>query len=220
MASPADRKEPGVVGVFIGALLSVTLGALLAGVHLASQPVEVVKEMPKEPNPDARYFVPGASGKTAGKSWQIKRDSLASGGAGAVTFTEAELNAWAEGTFEPVKVDDAKKNTTVMILAGAPNFRIAGTTLHVGLVNTVNFFGTEAPLILQAQGGFEKAGSGWRFAASEATLGALPLHKVPALLPLLAARFGGSSLPAEVDKVMSTATELAVKDGSLVVTLP
>jgi hypothetical protein len=220
MASLADRKDPGVVGVFFGAALSVALGALLAGVHLASQPVEVVKDVPKEPKADALYFVQGASGKTAGKSWQVKRDSLAEGGAGEVAFTEAELNAWSEGTFETAKVDDAKKSGTVMILAGVPNFRIADSTLQVGLVNTVNFFGTEAPLVFQVKGGFEKAGSGWRFAASEASLGALPLHKVPALLPLIAARFGASALPAEVDKVLSSASGLAVKDGSLVVTLP
>jgi hypothetical protein len=192
----------------------------LAGVHLASQPVEVVKAMPKEPKPDARYYVQGTSSKTAGKSWQIKRDSLAGGAGGPVMFTEAELNAWAESTFEPVKVDDAKKSTTVMILAGVPNFRIEDSTLNVGLVNTVYFFGSEAPLVLQARGGFERAGSGWRFVASEASLGALPLHRIPVLLPLLAARFGASALPPEVDKVLGGATELAVRDGALIVALP
>lgn len=220
MASPADRKAPGVIGVFFGALLSIVLGALLAAVHLASQPVEVVKTMPKEPKEDVLYFVQGTPGSGAGKSWQFKRESLASGAAGEVTFTEAELNAWSEATFEPVKMEEAEKSSTVMIIAGTPNFRIDGPMLHLGLVNTVNVFGAESPLVLQAKGGFEKTGSGWRFEPAEALLGALPLHRVPALLPLVAARFGGGNPPAEVEKVLTSASELAVRDGALVVGMP
>lgn len=220
MASPADRKAPGVIGVFFGALLSIVLGALLAAVHLASQPVEVVKTMPKEPKADLLYFVQGTPGSGAGKSWEFKRESLASGTTGAVTFTEAELNAWSEATFEPVKLEESEKSSTVMIVVGTPNFRIDGDVLHVGLVNTLNVFGAESPLVLQAKGGFEKAASGWRFQASEALLGALPLHKVPVLLPLVAARFGGSNRPAEVEKVLTSASELAIRDGALVVGMP
>lgn len=218
MASPADRKAPGVIGVFFSAVLSLVLGALFAVVHLASQPVEVVKTLPKEPKEGAIYFVQGAAG--AGQSWQIKRESLAEGVAGEVALTEAELNAWSNATFEQVKVDEAEKSSTVMILAGTPNFRIDGSTLHLGLVNTLNFFGSESSLVLQAKGGFEKSGSGWRFEASEALLGALPLHKVPALLPLVANRFGAANAPSEVEKVLASASELTVADGSLVIKMP
>jgi hypothetical protein len=220
MASPADRKDPGVISVFIGAVLSIVLGALLGGLHLASQPVEVMKTAPKEAPPaDKLYYVMGAAGSTAAKTWQTKRDMLA-GGSGSVALSEAELNAWSESTREPAKIADDQKGQTVMILGGVPNFRIEGTTLHVGLVNTVNFFGSEAPLVLQAKGGFERSGSGWRFVASEAKLGAFPLHRVPALLSTLADRFGASQLPPVVDTVLSNARDIAVRDGSLVIALP
>ena len=63
MASSADRKDPGVISVFIGAVLSIVLGALLGGLHLASQPVEVMKTAPKEAPPaDKLYYVMGAAG--------------------------------------------------------------------------------------------------------------------------------------------------------------
>lgn len=220
MASSTDRKSPGVFGVFLGAVLSVTLGGLLAGLHLASQPVEVMKTAPKEaPPPDKLYYVLGAPGSTAGKGWETKQETLSSGAPGELSFTEAELNAWSESTFEPAKIDDDKKNATVMILAGAPNFRIEGSNLHVGLVNTLSFFGTETPLVLQARGGFEKGSAGWHFVPSEARLGALPLHKVPVLLAVLADRFGAAQPPAMVEKVLHEAREITVRDGALVIAL-
>ena len=80
----SERKPPGVFSVFLGAVLSITLGGLLGGIHLASQPVEVMKTAPKEAPPaDKLYYVMGAAGSTAGKSWETKRDVLASGAAGA-----------------------------------------------------------------------------------------------------------------------------------------
>lgn len=220
MAYSSDHRPPGVIGVFIGAVLGVTLGGLLAGIHLASQPVEVMKTAPKETPPAEKlYYVLGAPGSTAGKTWESKQDALNAGAPGGVSFTEAELNAWSEETFEPVKLEDDEKNSTFMILVGAPNFRIEGSTLHLGLVNTVNFFGAETPLVLQARGGFEKGGSGWRYAAKEVRLGALPLHKIPVLLSVLSDRFGAARPPAVVEKVLRDAREVAVRDGTLVIAL-
>jgi len=218
MAS-SERKAPGVISVFIGAVLSISLGALLAGLHLASQPVEVMKSAPKETPPaDKLYYVLGASG-AAGKSWQMKRDLLAATGSGSVTLNEAELNGWSAATFEQVKLSDEEKRSTLAILAGAPNFRIEGSSFHLGLVNTVNFFGTEAPLVVQAQGAFERSGQGWRFVAHEAKLGALPLHKLPALLPVLADRLGAAQPPQVVEKILREANDIAVRDGALVISL-
>lgn len=220
MASSSDRKAPGVISVFIGAVLSITLGGLLAGLHLASQPVEVMKTAPKEAPPaDKLYYVLGAPGSTAGKSWEAKHDLLSEARSGSVTVTEAELNAWSESTFKQVKLSDAEKGSAFAILAGSPNFRIDGASLHVGLVNTAVFFGSEAPLVLQAQGNFARSGSSWRFVPSEARIGALPLHKIPALLSVLADRFGAAQPPAVVEKVLRDANDIAVRDGALVISL-
>ena len=220
MASPSDRKAPGVISVFIGAVLSVVLGSLLAFVHLASQPVEVMKTAPKEKPPaDKLYYVLGAPGGGAGKSWEMKSELLGAAGTGSVTLTEAELNAWSESTLEPKKLSEEEKSSAMAILGGVPNFRIEGSSLHIGLVNTAIFFGMEAPLVMHAQGGFARSGNGWRFVPTEARLGALPLHKVPALLSVIADRFGASQPPAVVEKIPRDANDISIRDGSLVISL-
>jgi hypothetical protein len=214
----AERNAPGMVGVFFSAALSFVLGALLALFHLAAQPVEVLRTAPKEaPPPGTNQMILGTPGSTAGKAWERKRSAL---DGGVVSFTEAELNAWSEATFEPAKIEEDKKASTVVILAGVPNFRIDGSKLHVGLVNTLYFFGSEAPVVLHGRGEFVKGGSGWRFEPDQAYLGGLPLHRLPALVPLVASRFGAGQVPAEADKVMRQATEIALRDGALVITMP
>lgn len=204
--------------VVFGAFLSVVLGALLALFHMASRPVEVLKTAPKEASPaGARQVVLGAPGSTAGKAWERKRETLEGG---VVAFTEAELNAWSEATFETAKLEENQKGTTVVILAGGPNFRIDGSTLHIALVNTLHFFGSEAPVVLHGRGEFVKGSGGWKFEPAEAYLGGLPLHRMPALLPLVASRFGANQRPAEVEKVLAQATDVALRDGALVITMP
>lgn len=221
MAITLDRKTPGVFGIFFGAVLSIALGALLAVAHLAAKPVEVVSTAPKEPVEGVRYFIQGAPAGGAGKTWERKKDQLESG-AGEVVITEAEMNAWAAETFKPVEVEEKDKQGTVMIIVGTPNFRVAGAELQAGVVNTVNFFGTEAPLVLQARGGFVRAGEKWRFKPSEAYLGGLPLHRVPALMSAVADRFGmgGNKVPADLEKVLARASAITTRDGELVVRMP
>lgn len=218
MALTLDRKTPGIFGIFFGATLSIALGATLAVVNLAAQAVEVLSSPPKEPVPGTTYYIQGAGGSVSGldrKEDQLKK------GTGEVGITEAELNAWSSATFKPVEVKKEDKADTVMIIAGKPNFRLVGKELQVGSVNTVNFFGSEAPLVLQARGVFVRANSGVRFQPNTAYLGALPLHRLPALIPLVAERFGaGSTLPPAVDKVLKGASEMSVRDGELVVRMP
>ena len=218
MAYSADHRAPGLFSVLFGAVLSLVLGALLALVHLASLPVEVLKTEPKEDAPvEGRKIVLGAPGSTAGVAWERKRETL---GGGAVTFTEAELNAWSAATFTAAKLEEGQKGSTVVILAGEPNFRVVGSHLQIALVNTLHFFGSEAPVVLHGRGEFAKEGSRWKFVPVEAYLGGLPLHRVPALLPLVAARFGANQRPAEVEKVLAQASEIAVRDGALSITMP
>ncbi len=221
MAITLDRKSPGIIGILFGAALSIALGGIVALVHLAAQPVEVVTSAPKEPVEDVRYFIQGAPGGGAGKTWENKQDQILSG-TGEVGFTEAEMNAWAGATFKPVEMKQEEKNGTFMIVAGVPNFRIVGKELQVGTVNTVNFFGSETPLVLQARGNFARAGGGWNFKPSEAFLGGLPLHRIPALLPVVAERLGGvgKKLPEGVEAMLKRATDISVHDDELVVRMP
>lgn len=223
MASLADRKSPGVTSVFIGAVLSIVVGGLLAAVHLVSLPVEVLRTAPKEaPDKEARVFIAGQAGSSAGRAWQAKRDALAAGTSGRQAFSEAELNAWSEATFEAAKLNkDDAADRMVLVTGGIPDFRIDGSALQLGMVNKVHLPGfAEAPLVLQARGGFVRTNAGWTFAPTEARLGALPLHKIPALLSLVAERFVAKPFPAEVQRALQNAHEIAVREGSLVIGLP
>ena len=219
MAITLDRKSPGIFGIIFGAVLGIAFGALLGMFHLVAQPVEVQATAPKEPVEGVRYFIQGAPGGGAGKAWERKLDTLEQG-TGEVGITEGDMNAWAGATLEPKKIEQSEKDGSVMIIAGSPNFRLVGKELQVGTVNTVVFFGSEAPLVLQARGEFVRAGGGWRFEPAESYLGGLPLHRIPALLPVVAKHFGVDKVPAGVDAMLKRATDIAVRDSELVVRLP
>lgn len=218
MAPSLDRKKPGVFGIISGAILSTVLGALLGVLHLASQRVEVVAEAPKEPAPGVRYFITGEAPKDSGRSLDRKLDLLENPGA-EVSFSEGELNAWSNQTFKPTKIDEKEKAGTVMIVAGRPNFRFVGTELQLGMENELVVFGSSAPLVLQARGGFERTGDKMHFKANEAYLGALPLHRLPGgVLEAVAGRFTPAA-PKEVAAVIDQASAINVADGQLIVRL-
>jgi hypothetical protein len=220
MAIKLDRKSPGVVGAVFGMGAGLVLGAMLAMLNLAAQPVEVVKAMPKEPKPGVRYFVTGAPGGGAGSGWQRKAEQI-DGGRGEIGFTENELNAWSAATFPEPKVKDEDKQSPLLLVAGTPNFRFAGKDLQLGMVNKIFSFGTEIPLVLHATGDFEKTGGRWHFVAKESYLGGLPLHRVRALAGPVARGLGvGDKMPATVEKLLASANRVGVSGDEFVVEMP
>lgn len=218
MAITLDRKSPGLFEILFGVVLSLVLGALLAGVFYISKPVEVVTVLPKEPKDGVRYFVEGAAG--AGSTWERKAAMVEAGG-GEVSFTESELNAWSNASFETAKVDEAAKAETAMLIMGKPNFRIAGASLQVGLVNQLVFFGMEKKIVLQSKGSFTRKANGWVFAPEEIFLGGLPLHKMPALAEVLISRLTpASQIPVSVKKVLAEANAIVVTKDGVAVGMP
>ncbi|MEJ1974631.1 MAG: hypothetical protein WDM96_19975 [Lacunisphaera sp.] len=88
---------PSTTEVALGAILGLVAGLLVACVYLVFKPVQLVKEMPKEPVRGAVYFIPGSDNPTKGKSFAAKQKALAGGS--SVELNEDELNAWASATF-------------------------------------------------------------------------------------------------------------------------
>lgn len=190
----------------------------MAVVFYISKPVEVVRALPKEPLEGVRYYVEGTPG--GGATWERKAAMVEAGG-GETSFTESELNAWSEASFTTVKVDEADKADTAMIIAGKPNFRIAGASLQVGLVNDLLFFGSERKLVLQSKGSFTRKADGWAYVPEEIFLGGLPLHKMPALADVLISRFSPpGQMPESVKKVLAQATAIVVTKDSVTVAMP
>ncbi|TAG32862.1 MAG: hypothetical protein EAZ36_01615 [Verrucomicrobia bacterium] len=217
MALNLDRKTPGFLGIFFGAVSAVLLGAIVAALHLASKPVEVVATLPKEPTEGVRYFVLGATSSTGKAENSLESLRAASG---ELKLAERDLNAWAATAFTEMKVEDPE-TVPFVIVAGKPNFRIAGTELQVGAINRVWFFGSSASLVLQATGSFTKQNAQWAFRARESFLGSLALHRFPLLQSFVASRFiAKDTVPEDAKALLTRAAEMSVANGALVVRMP
>ena len=166
MAIKLDNATPGIFGIIIGVGLSVTLGGLLAVVHLISRPVEIVRTLPKEPVEGVRYAIEGAAGSSAGTRWKIKIQRLVEKIPGEYTFSDAEINAWSVGTFE--KAEPPKGETpSFALLAGVPNFHLEGDRLHVTTSNDILLLGGVSKLVVEASGSFVQDPEGWRYEPTE-----------------------------------------------------
>jgi hypothetical protein len=220
MASKADQAEPGLFTILTSVVLGVSLGALLAVMHLISRPVEIVSAFPKEPVPGVRYSLEGVSGSMAGTRWKIKTQRIADKAPGGYSFTDAELNAWAGSTFRKAEV--LKDQTPrFALLTGVPNFRIEGERLKIVTANDLIIFGWLVELVIEAEGTFAKEADGWHYVPSELHLGGFPAHKMPILASLLVKRLGTSSfVPAETVGVMASATDIGIASDALVVKMP
>lgn len=211
MAINLDRKPPGVFGILFGAVSGIVLGALLAVLSLVAKPPEVVREEPKEPVAGAVYFVRGSMG---GATWEAKWRSLEAGG-GEVAVSEGELNAWSKEVFTVAKIDES--NAAPILIKGRPNFRLAGKELQIGMENDLHFGGSAAPLIFQVKGSPERIGERWTLRTSEAYLGSLPLHRVPAALGAVARRIAPTpSDDDELKEVLARTTSIEVVKDVLV----
>lgn len=227
MALSLDQKAPGVIGIFFGVVLSVALGAVLAGVQLAATHVEVVTVIPKEPVEGLRYFIPGTGAASAGKTWVRKRD-LITKGSGEVGFYEGDLNAWAQETLRPaayvegLKLTEAQKKVIAFkLIPGVPNFRLFKNELQVATINEAIVNGVPQNLVIQATGSFTSSANGWNFVPKEFYIGELPLHKIPVLMSIVMARFTRrDEVPEDVISVFKEATRLEIADSELVVRMP
>ncbi len=220
MDSKADHASPGLFTIMLSAVLGVSLGALLAVVHLTSRPVEIVQAIPKEPVAGVRYSLEGASASSTGARWKVEVERIAQKMPGNYAFTEAELNAWSDSTFE--KAEPPRADTPqVALLAGVPAFRTEGELLQIVTVNDLLILGGICKVVVEARGAFSKASDGWHYNPTELYLGGFPAHKVPGLVSLLVNRLGASSLvPVDVSNVIERATSIGVESGALVVKMP
>ena len=147
---------PGWVEVIFGAILSFSLGIVLAFLFLTFSPVLKVKELPKEPAANTVYFIPGSRNSDKTRQLSAKQSAFLQGQ--SVSFNEDELNALAapkeapKPTSLPVPANDKT-------LSAAPlDFRIHDNLLQIGLPLHLNAMGVEHDIIVQARGGFEKIG--------------------------------------------------------------
>ncbi|HEY8932239.1 MAG TPA: hypothetical protein VIM44_02885 [Rariglobus sp.] len=211
------RNGPGLFEITLGVVLSITLGVLLAVLHLIFKPVEVVAKPPEAAEIDKVYFVEGAMNSNKARQWQRKRQMLTEGSADVV-FSEEELNAWM-ATATPKAPQGAA--ATALVTPEKINFRIQGGVLQVGVQSKVALLGLTQNLVVQTRGKFVQGSTGFRFTADEFYIGSLPAHMLPGVVPAIMDRIvNAQELPEDLKTTWSKLKLVAVEDNSLHLSLP
>ncbi|HWA87173.1 MAG TPA: hypothetical protein VG710_13170 [Opitutus sp.] len=222
MSRKIDRKRngPGWGEVILGAILSLVLGAVLGAVYLVFKPVAAVKEVPKDAPASMVYYIEGTH--NAGSSAaEAKQRQLVQGG--SVDLREDDLNALFGGKSAAPKAkpavkgkDNAKDGAPAekMISADAPNFRIHGGVMQIGVPVRVAALGLDEKVIVQARGVFSRTSDGVVFSPSEFLVGSCPVQRLPGVSGLLMKRLAAAAeIPPAVATAWGRVTDATV-DGS------
>lgn len=216
-----DRAEynPSWIEVILGAMLSLLLGAVLGAAFLVLKPVETVRELPKEPDPETVYYIEGTRDSHRARQATAKQRAFVQGE--TVVLNEDELNALAapkttSGAAKPGEEAAAEQ----MLTAGMPNFRIRAGVLQIGVPVRVSVAGLDRRVIVQARGGFERRGDVFAFDAEELYLGSCPLQRLPIVAGLVMNKFvEGANVPEELAAAWRNASEVKVEGTNLHVTM-
>ena len=222
-SASSNLRAPGLVEVFVGSLLSVLLGVVLAAAILVLKPVAVVKELPKEPVAGKLYYLEGKKDWNAGRRWMFKRDAFLQGH--SVTVTEDELNAWVDNIYPaPTPPSPSKKDEPKPLIAtGTPNFRLMGETVKFCVIYDVNVFSYSFQVVVQAEGSFlkPKGEDTIEFRPEVFYVGSLPAHKLLILKPLIFKQIVDCfELPADLVQAWAKIAEAKVEKQQLVLTIP
>lgn len=207
-----ELRGPSLVEVTLGAVLSVALGAVLAAVWLVLQPVELVKSMPKEPDPDRVYYVAGNARSSLGKQWLRKRQMLNETGTVEIRLSEDELNTWmASAESQP----DAE--ATGMLVLKPLNFRVNAGIFQIGVPLDLNVAGFQRSIVCQAQGRFERRGDRFSYVPDRLMIGTLNARRLPVVGDLIYGRLmAAHPIPEDLAQAWSGLNQVTVEDDVLV----
>jgi hypothetical protein len=188
---PKRHRSPTWFEVLLGAALSVALGIVLGGIYLATRPVKVVGDIPKDAAPTAVYYIQGVKGYYATSPVEAKKKAFLEGE--SVTFDESELNVLAGGPAKPPP-PPTPKNTLVQPPPPPPikeydiaplNVRIHDGKIQFAEVYTLNEYGFSGSIVVQARGGITKNGDTFEFEPDVFYVGCCPLQRIPVVRSLL-----------------------------------
>ena len=236
---------PSVTEVALGAVLGLLAGVLVACVYLVFKPVSQVKELPKEPLRSVVYYIPGADSNAKSRGWQAKQKQFLAGT--SVSVVEDELNAWSASAGAPApvaakpgakpkpadkakpdakakpadaKADEGKPAPDGIIIPYAPNFKVVGDQLQIGLKCTLNWYGLTYDTTVLATGGFGKSGDQVVFVPQKFYLGSCPVHLLPALSSVLMSQIiAKEKVPDEVRTAWTKLTAVTIEGGAVKLTV-
>lgn len=204
---------PSLFEVTLGATLSLLLGAGLAAGYLAAQPVEKVRAMPREPDPEKVYYVTGSARSSLGKQWLRKKQILTETGEVRIELNEDELNTWLGST----KTNTDKEESGGIITAQKINFRLRDNALQVGLPCDISVVGFAHSLVIQTRGGFESDGDRFHYRPNEIMVGQLTAHRFPLIGGFVVGRlFAGHDIPEDLEDTWDSLSEVSVEGDKLV----
>lgn len=228
MTKKVDRAVHGPTWteVILGALLSLILGAVLGALLLVFRPVTVARELPKEPEKRAVYYIEGSREAGPGREAPAKRKAFLAGQ--SVTVNEAEINALIgasrvdaekKGGEKPKDGKAAEAAGGGAFVVGAPVVRIANGEFQVGAPVTIDLLGHK--IIAQARGGFEKDGQVFVFKPTEIYLGSCPLQRLPLLSGMLRSKFvAAQPIPEDIMEAWQKLAAVSVQGKTLKLTMP
>ena len=241
MSTKIDRAThgPSLVEIVLGVVLSLVLGIALGAVLLILRPVVVAKEMPKDPDPRAVYYVEGSRDTAKAKQGLAKRKAFVEGQ--SVTVTEDEINALAAPTpagappaakpadakakdpkaKEPEKPAAHAPGSDGLLAMGSPNFRLHDGAMQVGVPVTINALGLGQKVIAQARGTFVKSGDVFVFDPTTLYLGSCPVQRLPFVAGYVRNKFVASQpIPEDIKTSWMKLANVAIEGDSLKLTMP
>jgi hypothetical protein len=228
----ADKKiekalyGPSLTEVTLGALLGLAAGVLAACLYLVFKPVLQVKEMPKEKElvRGVVYYVPGADSNAKSRNWNAKQKQFAAGT--NIVLVEDELNAWAATTFAAAtpkagaKPGDAALALNGIFNPGAPNFKISGGKLQIGVKCVLNWYGLTKEVTVLTSGDLVKSGDKYVYSPQIVYLGSCPLHLLPAVAgPLVSTLIEKKKAPDALNSAWAKLTDVTIEGNTLKLTV-
>jgi len=139
----------------LGILLWGSLGVFIGGVYLINKPVNEVKRMPAEDDiQPGVYYVDGRRSGIDGAGWVAKRNEIISEAPFEFTLNEQELNQWSSSSFGERRKELSVELGSAKIEPGIPLFRVAESSVQVGVPIEISGLGENRRIILQATGTF------------------------------------------------------------------
>jgi hypothetical protein len=114
------------------------------------------------------------------------------------------------------KADEAKLASAGFIIPYAPNFRVVGDQLQIGLKCTLNWFGLTYDTTVIATGSFGKSGDEVVFVPDKVYLGSCPVHFLPAISGVLMSQIvAHEKVSDEVRTAWAKLTVVTIENGTV-----
>jgi hypothetical protein len=226
MSKKIDRAVhgPSWAEIILGIILSTTLGIVLGATLLIIKPVVVAKELPKEPDPKAIYYLEGTVDTSKARQAPAKRAAFLQGQ--SVTVTEEELNALAAPAAAPAT--PAKPGATPppaaapaeAVAAGAPNFRIRNGEFQLAVPVTINAADLGQKIIVQSRGGFVKQGDIFIYEPTSILVGSCPVERLPFVANYVKQKvLAAHPIPEDLAAAWAKVTNVTVEGNALKVAM-